>query len=154
MNAITMLKADHDTVKKLLNELESTTERGVKTREDLFTRIRADLTVHEVIEEEIFYPALKEHPKAKDIVLEAYEEHNVVDTLLGELSALPFDHETWGAKATVMKENIEHHIEEEEGEMFPQARRVFDEAELEELGRRMAARRESAKSEVAATAGR
>ena len=134
MNAITMLTDDHRAVKKLLRELESTTERGVKTREELFTRIKADLTVHEIIEEEIFYPALKEHPKAKDIVLEAYEEHNVVDTLMGELSSLPFDDERCGAKAKVMQENIEHHIEEEEGDMFKKARQVFDEAELEELG--------------------
>jgi hemerythrin superfamily protein len=154
MNAITMLKQDHDAVKKLLDELERTTERGVKTRQELFARLKSDLTVHEVIEEEIFYPALREHPKAKDIVLEAYEEHNVVDSIMGEMSALPVDDETWGAKATVMKENIEHHIEEEEGEMFKQARRVFDEAELEELGARMAARRETAMQEAAAVGGR
>ena len=66
-------------------ELGKTTERGVKTRQELFTTIKAELTVHEIIEEEIFYPALKEHPKAKDIVLEAYEEHNVVDTIMGEM---------------------------------------------------------------------
>ncbi len=149
MNAITMLTDDHRAVKKLLSELESTTERGVKTREDLFSRIKAELTVHEIIEEEIFYPALKEHPKAKEIVLEGYEEHNVVDTLMSELSALPFDHETWGAKAKVMQENIEHHIEEEEGEMFKKARQVFDESELEELGERMARRRVSAERESA-----
>ena len=151
MNAITMLTDDHRAVKKLLSELETTTERGVKTREELFSRIKADLTVHEIIEEEIFYPALKEHPKAKDIVLEGYEEHNVVDTLMSELSALPFDHETWGAKAKVMQENVEHHIEEEEGEMFKKARQVFDEAELEELGERMARRRVSAERESAPT---
>ncbi len=151
MNAITMLTDDHRAVKKLLSELETTTERGVKTREELFTRLKADLTVHEIIEEEIFYPALKKHPKAKDIVLEGYEEHNVVDTLMSELSALPFDHETWGAKAKVMQENIEHHIEEEEGEMFKKARQVFDEAELEELGERMARRRVSAERESAPT---
>ena len=154
MNAITMLTDDHRKVKKLLSELETTTERGVKTREELFSRIKADLTVHEIIEEEIFYPALKEHPKAKDIVLEGYEEHNVVDTLMSELSALPFDHETWGAKAKVMQENIEHHIEEEEGEMFKKARKVFDEAELEELGDRMARRRVSAERESAPAAVR
>ena len=154
MNAITMLTDDHRKVKKLLSELETTTERGVKTREELFTRIKADLTVHEIIEEEIFYPALKEHPKAKDIVLEGYEEHNVVDTLMSELSALPFDHETWGAKAKVMQENIEHHIEEEEGEMFKKARQVFDAAELEELGDRMARRRVSAERESAPAAVR
>jgi hemerythrin-like domain-containing protein len=154
MNAITMLMDDHRAVKKLLSELESTTERGVKTREELFTRIKADLTVHEIIEEEIFYPALKEHPKAKDIVLEAYEEHNVVDTLMGELSSLSYDDERWGAKAKVMQENIEHHIEEEEGDMFKKARQVFDEAELEELGNRMAKRRASAERETAAAVAR
>ena len=148
MDAITLLKTDHDKVKKLLTELESTTERGVKTRSELFSTIKAELTVHEIIEEEIFYPELKAHPKAQDIVLEGYEEHHVVDLLMGELESLDVSDETWGAKATVMKENIEHHIEEEEGEMFTQARRVFDKEELENLGERMAARKESAKQEL------
>ena len=147
MDALAMLKEDHDKVKKLLTELESTTERGVKTREDLFARIKSELTVHEIIEEEIFYPALKDHPKAKDIVLEGYEEHHVVDLLMGELEELDVDDESWGAKATVMKENIEHHIEEEEGEMFKSARSVFDRAELDELGTRMAERKEQAMQE-------
>jgi hemerythrin superfamily protein len=80
MDAISLLKDDHEKMKKLLFELESTTERGVKRRRDLFTKVKRELTVHETIEEEIFYPALKEHPKAKEIVLEAYEEHHVVDT--------------------------------------------------------------------------
>jgi hypothetical protein len=148
MDAITLLKTDHDKVKKLLTELESTTERGVKTRSELFSTIKAELTVHEIIEEEIFYPELKAHPKAQDIVLEAFEEHHVVDLLMSELESLDVSDETWGAKALVMKENIEHHIEEEEGEMFTQARRVFDKEELENLGERMAARKESAKREL------
>jgi len=148
MNAIKLLTDDHAKVKKLLTELDATTERGVKTREDLFARIKTELTVHEIIEEEIFYPALKEHPKAKDIVLEGYEEHHVVDTLMGELSTLPFDDETWGAKFTVMKENIEHHVEEEEGEMFDKARSVFESADLEDLGARMEKRKASALQEV------
>ena len=148
MNAISMLKTDHDKVKKLLTELESTTERGEKTRAELFSTIKGELTVHEIIEEEIFYPALKSHPKAKDIVLEGYEEHHVVDVLMAELEALDVTDETWGAKALVMKENIEHHIEEEEGEMFKQARQVFDESELEKLGAQMEARRTSAQREL------
>jgi hypothetical protein len=148
LDAITLLKADHDVVKSLLAELESTTERGVKTRTELFARIKDELTVHEIIEEEIFYPELQAHPKAEDIVLEGFEEHHVVDLLLGELSDLAVDDETWGAKAKVMKENVEHHIEEEEGEMFPKARSVFDKAELTELGERMAARKETARSEL------
>jgi hemerythrin-like domain-containing protein len=148
MNALTLLKTDHDKVKRLLAELEPTTERGVKTRQELFATIKGELTVHEIIEEEIFYPELKSHPKARDIVLEGYEEHGVVDTLMGELEDLPVDDETWGPKAKVMKENIEHHIEEEEGEMFKQARQVFDDAELEDLGRRMEERKRSAMQEV------
>jgi hemerythrin superfamily protein len=154
MDAISMLKTDHDKVKKLLTELESTTERGVKTRAELFSTIKGELTVHEVIEEEIFYPALKSHPKAKDIVLEAFEEHHVVDLLMSELERLDVTDETWGAKALVMKENIEHHIEEEEGEMFRQARQVFDRQELEELGARMAERKASAQQELGVPASR
>ena len=148
MDALTLLKEDHDKVKKLLSDLESTTERGAKTRSELFATIKGELTVHETIEEEIFYPALKEHPKAKELVLEAYEEHHVVDNVMAELEGLDVSDETWGAKATVMKENVEHHIEEEEGEMFQKARQVFDRAELDDLGQRMATRKASAKAEL------
>jgi hemerythrin-like domain-containing protein len=102
--------------------------------------------VHEAIEEEILYPALKEHPKAKDLVLEAYEEHNVIDMVMSEIDETPFDDETWGAKFTVMKENLEHHIEEEEGEMFDQCRQVFEPEELQELGDEMEARKEELES--------
>ena len=154
MDAIAMLKTDHDKVKQLLTELETTTERGVKTRAELFSTIKGELTVHEIIEEEIFYPALKSHPKAQDIVLEAYEEHHVVDLLMSELEELDVTDETWGAKAIVMKENIEHHIEEEEGEMFKQARAVFDRQELEDLGARMAQRKTSAQRELGVPVGR
>ena len=148
MDAIAMLKEDHDKVKKLLNELETTTERGVKTRAELFSTIKGELTVHEIIEEEIFYPELKAHPKARDIVLEGYQEHHVVDLLMGELEQMDVADERWGAKAIVMKENIEHHIEEEEGEMFAKARQVFDRAELADLGERMAERKLSAQREL------
>jgi hypothetical protein len=148
MNALTLLEDDHRKMRRLLDELETTTERGVKTREELYSTIKGELTIHEIIEEEIFYPALKSHPKAEDIVLEGYEEHHVVDLVMAELENLPVDDESWGAKAKVMKENVEHHMEEEEGEMFKQARAVFDQAELEDLGGRMEARRESAKQEL------
>jgi len=137
MDAIALLKADHDKVKKMLAEGEETTERAEKTRTELFDTLKAEMMIHERIEEEIFYPALKEHPKARDIVLEGFEEHHVVDEIMGELEATDVTDETWGAKFKVMKENIEHHIEEEEGEMFKQARAVFDAGELEQLGARM-----------------
>ncbi|HEU4867703.1 MAG TPA: hemerythrin domain-containing protein [Actinomycetota bacterium] len=144
MDAIALLKKDHEEVKKIMEKLDKTTERGVKTREELFTKLKTELTIHETIEEEIFYPALKEHPKAKEIVLEGYEEHHVVDMVMGEISQTPYDDETWAAKFSVMKENVEHHIEEEEGEMFKQARQVFSKSELEELGTQMEQRKETA----------
>jgi len=148
MDALSLLKEDHRKVKKLLAELERTTERGVKTRTELFATIKGELSVHETIEEEIFYPELKAHPNAKDIVLEGFEEHHVVDVLMSELEAMDVDDENWGAKAIVMKENIEHHIEEEEGDMFKAARQVFDRDELEKLGRRMEQRKRSAQEEL------
>jgi hemerythrin-like domain-containing protein len=146
MDAISLLEEDHRKMKKLLSALESTTERGVKTREELFATVEDELTVHETIEEEIFYPALKEHPKTKEIALEAYEEHHVVDMVMAEIEDVPYDDETWGAKFKVMKENIEHHIEEEENEMFKQARQVFEEDELESLGEQMRLRKEQLSS--------
>jgi len=151
MNAMTLLKEDHQKVKKLLSELESTTERGVKTREELFTKVKQELVVHEAIEEEIFYPALKEHPKTKEIALEGYEEHHVVDTVMAEIEGVAYDDEKWGAKFSVMKENLEHHIEEEEGEMFKQAKQVFDQDELTQLGESMKARKEDLMTQQAAT---
>jgi hypothetical protein len=151
MDAMSLLKEDHRKVKKMLAELESTTERGVKTREELFRRVKRELVVHEAIEEEIFYPALKEHPKTKDIALEGYEEHHVVDTVMAEIEGVAYDDETWGAKFTVMKENLEHHIEEEEGEMFKQARQVFDQDEIAQLGESMEARKEDLMRQQAAT---
>lgn len=147
MNALELLRQDHRKVKKLLEDLESTTERGVKTRDELFTKIKRELEIHEALEEQIFYPTLKEHPKAKEIVLEGYEEHDVVDHLLDGLDGLAYEDETWGAKAKVMKENVEHHIEEEEGEMFEIARKVFDDADLRELGDRMGALQERLQSQ-------
>ena len=145
MDAIALLKADHDRVKKMLDEGETTTERGVKTRTELLETLKREMMIHERIEEEIFYPALKEHPKARDIVLEGYEEHHVVDEIMGELERTDVTDETWGAKFKVMKENIEHHIEEEEGEMFKTARSVFDRDKLERLGARMAELKEAGK---------
>jgi hemerythrin-like domain-containing protein len=150
LDAIALLKADHDKVKKLLTEGEETTERAEKTRTELLATIKQELTVHEDIEETIFYPALKEHPKAKDIVLEAYEEHNVVDTVMGELEATDVTDERWAAKFTVMKENIEHHIEEEEGEMFTKARQALDDEELSEIADMMESRRNELRAEAAA----
>lgn len=147
MDALQLLKEDHEKVKRMLEDLDATSERAEKTRTETFTRLRHDLTIHETIEEEILYPALKEFAKTKDITLEAFEEHHVVDLIVAELEATPVTDETWGAKLTVMKENLEHHIEEEEDEMFKQARQVMDHNELVELGDQMDARKKQLSEE-------
>jgi hemerythrin-like domain-containing protein len=151
MNAFTLLKQDHETVADLLEKIDKTTERGVKTREDLFTKLKSELDVHAKIEETIFYPALENEDETRDITLEAFEEHRLVKQLLGELESMSKDAEEWTAKFTVLKENIEHHVEEEEGEMFASARKVLSKEEQETLGTRM----EQAKKEekAAMTAG-
>jgi len=137
VDALTLLKKEHDEVKEMLKDLDATTDRAIKPRQDLFGRLKFSLTVHEQMEEAVLYPALKEHAETKDIVLEAYEEHDVVDTILGELERTPFDDGIWRAKLTVMRENLLHHIEEEEDEMFGQVRKLFDEETLESLGDQM-----------------
>lgn len=137
MNAFALLKADHEIVAGILETIEDTTERAVKGRDELFAPLKAELDLHAMIEEEIFYPALEDTEEAREITLEAYEEHRLVKQLLAELEAEPKDTEEWTAKFTVLKENIEHHVEEEEGEMFKKARQALSEEEIETLGDRL-----------------
>ena len=138
-DAITLLEADHRRMEGLLAQGEETTERAVKGRTELLDTLTAELHLHELIEEQVLYPALKAHPEAREIVLEGYQEHHVADLIVQELHQVAKDDERWGAKFKVLKENIEHHIEEEEGEMFRTARAVLSAGELQALGARMAA---------------
>ena len=134
MDAIALLKADHEKVDALFSQLEETTERAEKTREELFTKLKQELDLHAHVEEKIFYPAIKEAEETRDITMEAFQEHHVVKVLLRELDAMGVTSETWTAKLKVLKENVEHHVEEEEEEMFPKARTVLSADQLEELG--------------------
>ena len=149
MNAFTLLKADHKKVAGILEKIDETTERATKGREELFTQLKNELDVHTRIEEEILYPALEEYEETRAIALEAYEEHALVKQLLAELASAPKNDEEWTAKFTVLKENIEHHVEEEEGEMFKKARKVLSEDEIEELGDRLQEAKRVQKSAMA-----
>lgn len=139
MNAFDILKEDHKKVSSLFEKLEPTTERAAKTREELFAKIKTELDAHSQIEETILYPVLKEIEKTRDITLEAIEEHRLVKQLLVELERMPKDTEQWTAKLTVLKENVEHHVEEEEGEMFKSARSALSKEEIEQLTTRIEA---------------
>ncbi len=137
MNAFQLLKEDHQKVSGIFQQLEPTTERAEKTRTELFARLKEELDIHAHVEETIFYPAIKQEAETREIVLEGFEEHHVVKMLLGELESLPVDTEQWTAKLKVLQENVEHHVEEEEGEMFQKARQVLSEDEINQLGVRM-----------------
>ena len=145
MNAIQLLKEDHKKVKKLLAELESTTARGTKKRSQLLATIAQELRVHTKIEEEIFYPALREAgEKSEDekMYFEALEEHRAAGELvLPDLERTAPDSEKFSGRAKVLKELVEHHADEEEKEMFPRARKLLSAAELASLGAQMAARK-------------
>ena len=145
-NAITMLKSDHATIKRLLRELSETSERALKTRESLVEQIERELKTHAQLEEEIFYPAFKnaaEKTDAEDMFYEAAEEHHVVDMVLPALKAANPKSREFKAKAKVLRELVEHHIREEEREMFAMTRQLFDEDELRNLGDTMQARRDT-----------
>jgi iron-sulfur cluster repair protein YtfE (RIC family) len=141
VNALDLIKTDHDKMKDLLEEALDTDQP--RERVDLLHQIRSELMAHERMEEDIFYPALREYAKAKEIVLEGYEEHHVIDMILDELLDVPEESEQWKAKLKVLQENIEHHIEEEEGEMFKKAKQAFEKEQLEELGQKMQATKQA-----------
>ena len=134
MDAVTLLKTDHEKVSGIFEKLEDTTERAEKTREELFTKLKEELDLHAHLEETIFYPVLKKSEETRDITMEGIQEHHVVKVLLRELDAMEVGSETWTAKLKVLKENVEHHVEEEEGDMFKSAREVLTKEQLEELG--------------------
>jgi hemerythrin superfamily protein len=142
-NAITMLKSDHAAVKRLLRELNAS--ENVKQRERLCSEIERELKTHAQIEEEVFYPAFKAAAKEtenENLFYEAAEEHHLVDIELPSLMAAnPKSHE-FEAKAKVLQDLIEHHVKEEEGQMFMAARKLFTDAQLRELGDLMQTRKE------------
>jgi len=140
MDAFEMLKNDHAKVSSLFEQIEATTD--TTARQGLFTQLKQELDVHTHIEETILYPALKQPAETREITEEAYEEHQEVKDLLAELAATPADSEEWSDMIVELKENVEHHVEEEEGEMFPTARTVLSAEQIADIGARMAAEKQ------------
>lgn len=131
MDAIVMLREDHKAVERLFKSLE---------KDDLTVvpEICAALTRHAFIEETVFYPAVRAEVEETDEILgESVEEHHVVKILIAELSDLPPEDERYASKATVLMEMVRHHVEEEEGELFPQVRSALGRNRLQEIGAEM-----------------
>lgn len=154
MNAIELLENDHEKVSELFERVKETEETAEKR--ELFKQIEQELEIHTHIEETIFYPALqkKGNEELTEIVLEGIEEHHQAKILLREIAALTDDSEKFDAKLKVLMEDIEHHVEEEENEMFPLVEDLFEETELEELGAELESEKQIFKKSYGAGAGR
>lgn len=142
MDIYSILHAEHVEVAKLMKEVDETTERAQKTRSELFAKIKEALTLHAKAEEKTFYATLKDHPKAKELLPEAYAEHNLIVQLIGELDSEDCTTEAWSGKFKVFMENVEHHVEEEEGEIFKNARKALSQAEAVRIGNLFLAEKE------------
>jgi hemerythrin superfamily protein len=142
MDAITLLKNDHKTVEDLFKRFEKLGPRAVKSKEDVVARIIRELSIHAAIEEMLFYPAIRQAVDdgndIDDMVLESLEEHHIVKWVLSELDGMSAENERFDAKVTVLMENVRHHVEEEEGDLFPKVQKLLGKERLAELGDAMA----------------
>ncbi|MGZ8476984.1 MAG: hemerythrin domain-containing protein [Candidatus Binatia bacterium] len=132
MDALELLKQDHQKVKELFEQAE---EAEGDDQQDIFEQIKTELETHARIEETVFYPAVQEHEELKDMVLESLEEHKQIKTLLREMDNLASDSEKFEPKLKLLMENVEHHAEEEEeGKMFPKLRQIMGKQKLDQIG--------------------
>jgi hemerythrin superfamily protein len=139
MNAIDMLESQHREVEDLFSKIEKA--KDVTTKEQAFILLADSLAIHASIEEHHFYPAVKAR-RTREILLESLEEHLAIKRVLSDLLDVAVDDETFGAKLSVLKEEVEHHVEEEESDLFPRVMKLFDEAELDAIGDAMSAEQE------------
>jgi hemerythrin superfamily protein len=144
-DAIVLLKNDHKEVKKLFRQFEKASENATATKGATVRKIIELLTIHTYLENEIMYPQVRALlPEVEDDVLESYEEHHVADVLCMELWTMDPSDERFDAKTTVLIENVEHHIGEEEDEWFPKVREGLGRKKLQEIGQQLAQARPSA----------
>jgi hemerythrin-like domain-containing protein len=153
MNAIDLLIADHEKVKDILGQLSESTDRAIKKRTELLDKLEMEITIHTRLEEEILYPAFKAAggKEQEEMYYEAKEEHRTVDSLvLPDLKTTDPSKPEFAGRVKVVKELLEHHIKEEESEMFPQAKKLLGKARLDELGEQMLAMKASLKKSFSA----
>jgi hemerythrin superfamily protein len=136
--ATALLRADHKHVSELFEAYEKA--RSPAKKKDLVAQICTELSVHAQVEEEIFYPAVKQALKDKELVPEAHVEHATLKDLIAQVEGVEPDGEMFDAKVKVMSEYVKHHVKEEQAEMFPKARKT--KLDMLALGERMAARKE------------
>ena len=146
MNAIELLKEDHQEAMDLMEQLEEITgdfdeesEEGIISNEpvQLFSQLKTALTLHTQLEEAIFYPTMKQFDETRDMISGALEEHQEVDQILNEMSTMSPGDEDFQDKLEELRDSVEHHIDEEENELFPKAEELCGEERLNQMGQQM-----------------
>ena len=144
--ALEMLQEDHDKVKKSFKQFEKLDREDAATAEELVRTVCEELKIHTTLEEEIFYPAVRDAIEDEDIMNEAQVEHDTAKILIEQLESMGADDPNFHATFTVLGEYVKHHIEEEEDEMFPQAKKT--DLDFEELAERMRSRKQELMGEL------
>jgi hemerythrin-like domain-containing protein len=141
MNAVQLLLKDHEEIKAFFRQFEEAGERAYKTKQTIAEKAIEELKSHSQLEERIFYPTVQEKAKKElqAVIREGIEEHRVVDFLMERLQQTKPEDETFDAKFKVLIESVEHHLKEEERELFPESKKLLDKEELDRLGAEMEA---------------
>lgn len=148
MNAIELLKTDHqeamdlmDQLEEIIGDFEEETEEGMTAMSNepvqLFSQLKNALTLHTQLEEAIFYPAMKQFDETRDMISEALEEHQEVDQILNDMSTMSPGDEDFQDKLEELRDSVEHHVDEEENELFPKAEELCGEKQLNQMGQQM-----------------
>jgi len=137
MDAIAVLKKDHQEAESLFREFERTSKKQKRSRKGLVTKIVEELSRHADLEEQIFYPAVQEATKKDAPVLKALEEHELVKQLMQDLEKMDPDQERFDAKVALLIAQIRVHVKEEERVLFPMVRQALKRSQLEQLGERL-----------------
>lgn len=128
-----ILKKDHQEVKGILKQLEESKEPSMKKREDLFRKLTEELVPHMKAEEKTFYQPLMEKEESREEAMKGWEEHHIAEMVFKELQKMPKGEDQWGAKMSVFKELVEHHIQEEESQVWKSAEKALDADEIQDI---------------------
>ncbi|HAR42292.1 MAG TPA: hemerythrin [Bdellovibrionales bacterium] len=139
MTIFQILKTDHNNVKTILKRIEKLDETEQAERLELFEQVKDELLIHLKAEEKAVYLKLKQEDSTRELTFEALEEHGLVQYLLQQIDSVDPEDERWSAKVTVLREVVEHHINDEEKEIFPEMKKSFSSRELGEMAREMEA---------------
>ena len=152
MNVLTILRKDHAAVRSLFNKYGQTGKSSYQKKLQLFEQIRRELQIHSRAEEEIFYPAIKavNGAESRKLVLEALNEHKAVEELLIQITRLKPTDKSFDENMETLFENVDHHVEQEEGELFQFVEENCSEEQLNDVGRQMEERKKALDRQLAA----